>query len=491
MAVQRKDGEMHPGIPWGPFTFRIPFYHTRVEWPEFWQGIFVAGATGLGLVPLLVGFFGLSFEQAIAVVFIQTVLLSSAPIVFGEPYAPGWVTPALPLILATILPFVAMHGPEAGFQFMTAMSINFALLVIVLGVTGLGGRLIAWLPSALKGGIVMGAAIAALYRVFIVEDGLFYQAPFAMATAIGLCLILTFSLPLMTLKRNRKWLAYIAGLGLLPGFFIAGVVGPIMGEWAWQAGGMTIGWAGAEGFTEERLFAVQWGILLPPFIETFHAVSPFAIGWPSLQMFIDGIPLALMTYVILFGDLITGTEILKAARKARPDEKLSIDLNRTHVSIGIRNALMALFAPFFPTQGTLWTGVQVIIVQKWVQGRDKMDSLFSGITSYYVFGIPLLYMALPLLTLLEPLMAVALALTLVLTAFACAYVAMGMQRTNIERGTVVLIGFCIAIFDSPWVGMAIAIVATLALIGIKDPLPPEPEAEEDRPAIGSQVRKGR
>jgi hypothetical protein len=55
---------------------------------------------------------------------------------------------------------------------------------------------------------------------------------------------------------------------------------------------------------------------------------------------------------------------------------------------------------------------------------------------------------------------------------------MGMQCTKIERGTVVFIGFCIAIFDSPRVGMVIAIVATLALIGTRDPLPPEPEAEE-------------
>ena len=477
MAVQRKDGEVHPGIPWGPFTFRIPFYHTRIEWPEFWQGIFVAGATGLGLVYILTDNFGLSFEQAIAVVFIQSMLLSSAPIVFGEPYAPGWVTPALPLVLATIFPFLATNGPEAGFQFMTAMSLMFAVLVIVLGLTRLGGKIIAWMPSALKGGIVMGASIAALHNVYNTDTGHFYTAPYAMATAIGLCLILTFSLPLMALKQDRKWLALIASLGLLPGFAIAGLVGPIMGEWAWQTEifGRTIllGWSDIEGTTH----TIRWGISVPPFVETFQAISPFSIGWPSFDMFWNAVPLALMTYVILFGDLITGTEILKAAKKARPDEKISIDLNRTHVSIGIRNVLMAIFAPFFPTQGTLWTGVQVIIVQKWAQGRDKMDSLYSGISSYYVFGIPLLYMVLPLLDLLRPLMSVALALTLVLTGFACAYVAMGMQRTTIERGTVVLIGFCLAIF-SPWVGMAIAVVATVALVGFKDPLPPE-VVEED------------
>ncbi len=81
-----------PGRRWGPFTFRVPLYHTRVEWPELLQGIFVAAATGLGLVPLLVRDFGLTFDEAVACIFIQSILISSAPIVFGEPYAPGWVT---------------------------------------------------------------------------------------------------------------------------------------------------------------------------------------------------------------------------------------------------------------------------------------------------------------------------------------------------------------------------------------------------------------
>ena len=45
------EGVEHPGIKWGPFTARIPFIHTGVAWPELAQGIFVAGATGLGLGP--------------------------------------------------------------------------------------------------------------------------------------------------------------------------------------------------------------------------------------------------------------------------------------------------------------------------------------------------------------------------------------------------------------------------------------------------------
>jgi hypothetical protein len=126
---------------------------------------------------------------------------------------------------------------------------------------------------------------------------------------------------------------------------------------------------------------------------------------------------------------------------------------------------MALFAPFFPSQGCLWTGVHVIIVQRWREGRKEMDSLFGGIFSYYVFGIPLLYLVQPIVTGLKPLMGIALSLTLVLTGFACSYVAMAIPRLPIERGVVILTGVSLAIFD-PWVGMTIGIVATLTLVGV-------------------------
>jgi len=451
----RLEGSEQPGLKWGPFTTRIPFYHTRVEWPELWQGLIVAGATGLGLVPILVRDFGMSFEVAIAMIFIHSVLLSSAPILFGEPFAPGWVTPALPLVLLYLLGDASPYQTSLErIQAMTALSIDFALIVFILGVTGLGAKFIEWLPPALKGGIIMGAAIAALKRVFLDDYDRFLGAqPISSTVAIGLCLILTFSIPIQFYKTRWMWLRRLAGLGLLPGFLIAAAIGPFVVN------------PFVEGAGPEVVYAIEWGILIPPFGELFHQVSPFSIGWPPLSMFIAGIPLALMGYTILFGDLVTGIEVLRAATPDRPDEKISIDVSRSHLSLAIRNFLMALFAPFFPSQGCLWTGVHVIIVQRWREGRKEMDSLFGGIFSYYVFGIPLLYLVQPIVTGLKPLMGIALSLTLVLTGFACSYVAMAIPRLPIERGVVILTGVSLAIFD-PWVGMTIGIVATLTLVGV-------------------------
>lgn len=438
------------GLQWGPFTTRIPFVHSGVTWPELLQGVFVAGATGLALVPVLEFHFNLTFQEAVAFVIVQSLLICSAPIIFGEPYAPGWITPALPLALMVLSSSDADGNrvyatPTERFQFMTAVSLDFTGLLILLGVTGLGRRLIQSLPAALKGGIIMGAAIAALKRVFL-DDANEYllRQPVSTTVAVALCMLLTFSAPLEKYKKQYRWLSIVAGLGLLPGFIAAAIVGPLF---------------------QELSYDVEWGILIPPFADLFDKVSPLTIGWPTPTMFVDAIPLALMGYVILFGDLITGTEILRLAAPARPDERIDVNFNRSHFSLAIRNAVMALCAPFFPAQGALWTGVHVIIVQRWSQGRATMDSLYSGISSYYVFGIPVLYLLLPLLTALKPMMGIALSLTLVLTAFACAYVAMEIPRTNVERGVVILMAMTLAFFANPWVGIIVGIVATFTLVG--------------------------
>jgi hypothetical protein len=449
MFRKREAGSVHPGIQWGPFTARIPFIHTRVEWPDLLQGIFVAGATGLATVPILTNFMGLTFEEAVACMFIQSLLLCSAPIFFGEPYAPGMITPALPLMLLAIgSPDMT---PEQRIHFMTAAAMNLSVILFVLGITGLGSRFIAWIPDALKGGIILGAAIAALKRVFLddAEKYLFVQ-PITTTAALVVCMLLIFSEPLQHYKKKHRWIALVASLGLLPGFLVAALIGPLTGFFR-------------EG-PAEIVYEIEWGILYLPFGDMFAKMSPFSIGFPEPAVFLQALPLALMSYVILFGDIITGTEIIHAAQKARPDEKIDINTNRSHISIAIRNAIQSLTAPFFPYQGALWTGVQVVIVQRWADGRKSMDSIFSGIHSYYVFGVPVLWFFLPMVTALKPLMGVALSLTLVLTGFACAFVAMAIPKTTIERGVVLFTAVALAIFN-PWVGMLIGIAATVLLVG--------------------------
>jgi len=486
MAVEHEYGEMHQGWKWGPFVFRVPFYHVRVEWQELLQGIFVAGATGLALVPLLTAYFGLTFQESVAMAFLWSILLSSQPILFGEPFAPGWITPALPLVLNFVLPAGGpiFDTPAEGFQLMTAMTINFSIIVLIMGATGLGPKLVERIPSALKGGIIMGAGIAALYRVFISDENLFQAQPVTTTVSVAVCVLLIFSIPIAKYKAKRKWLAVLASTGLLPGFLAAAFIGPFTHHlsapvnWLVQQGVLSESWSGY--FVKEMTYNVNLDnpILLFPFGSLIEKVSPFSIGWPDFEMFFLTFPLGLIGYVILFGDLITGVEVLKTGMHHRPDEKIDINLRRAHYSVTIRNVAMALLCPFFPTQGCLWTGVQVIVVQRWVEGKKAMQSFFSGTASYYVFGIPVLYMVEPLLRALEPLFGIALSLTLVLTGFACSYVSMSLQKTNAERGAVVLMGAVLAFFANPWIGMTVAVITTLALVGFSDPT-----VEEEPPSV--------
>lgn len=431
-----------PGWRWGPFIFRLPFLHTRLCWPEALQGLFVAGATGMALVPLMTMFFGLSFEEAVAISMLHMMLLTSALVVFGEPYAPGWITPVLPLVLALVLG--AYEDPVSRLKMMTAISLNFAFLLFFLGVSGLGRKFVLWLPETLKAGIVLGGAIAALKRVFIDDaDRFLLQQPVATSLACAVCLIFAFSLPMQRLKKRIRFFAVLGSLGLLPGFIIAAIVGSAVGE---------------------INFDIQWGVLVPPLGDAWAKVSPFAIGWPSVDMFLQSAPLALIAYVILFGDIVTADAILKEGQQTRTDERLDINPTRTHLSLAIRNALMAVVAPFFPTQGALWSGPYVVIVQRWKQGPEVMGSLHSGLISYYLMGIPVMFMLLPLLTGLKPLLGIALSLTLVLTGFACAYIAMSIPRSNTARGAVLMIGAGLAFFE-PWVGLLLGVLVTVLLVG--------------------------
>lgn len=466
MSMTREHGKAQPGIKWGPFTARIPFVHTGFAGPEFWQGILVAAATGLALVPLLTSAaFGLTFEEAIIWSMISSFLISSGPILFGEPFAAGWITPALPLVLNLVMP-ESIPGVAEGdvatsedrFRLMTALSLDLAIILLVLGVTGLGKKVVDGMPMALKGALIMGAAIAALKRVFVDDAAANLNVmPVSMTLAMGICILLSFSIPVMRMKGNMPWLAKIASLGLLPGFLIAGIVGIIIGE---------LSYTGADGAS-----IIQTGIMNPigPFTSMFEKVSPFSIGFPTLSLMFhpDVIGLALVTYVILFGDIITGIEILKGGIPNRSDEHIEFSSTRTHMSTGIRNVIMALVAPFFPTQGSLWTGVHVIIVKRWSEGREQMDSLFTGISSYYFFGVPILFLVFPITTGLRPMMPIALALTLVLTGFACAYVAMNIPKNEAERGAV-LLGACGLAFFSPFIGLAVAVASVVFILGWKD-----------------------
>ena len=432
------------GLKWGPFTLRIPFIHLRFRAGEFFQGMVISGATAFAAVPIAMGL-GLTFEEGVALSFIAGTLIGAGPIFFGEPMAPGWVTPAVPIVIAAFAAkgqFNGVYDP-AVFQFMAAMCIEFTLLLFIMGITGWGKKLIEIIPNGLKAGIILGAALAAFYQVFVTDlDKLMIQ-PISMGLAISLCVITTFSEPFKRLALNNKFFKVVGSLGLLPGFVLAALVAFLLNE---------------------VTFNIEWGFRFPDVVSLFNRTSPLAIGFPSIDMYLEAIPLVVIGYTLLFGDLITGTEVLNDAQTQRPDEPLDVDLDRSHLSVAMRNFLGLLVNPFFPTQGALWTGVHVVVAERWKKGPKEMPSIFDGLGSYYLMGIPFLYVTLPFITLMKPLMQMALTLTLILTGFACAYVAMAIPKKNSEMASALLIAVFITFF-SAWVGLLMGILLSIFVVG--------------------------
>ena len=92
---------------------------------------------------------GLDFPEAVACCFIASFLITAGPIIFGEPLAPGWVTPALPLVITFLISkgfYDGIYRVEA-FHYMIAMCIEFTIIILVLGLSGLGKLILCFVPK--------------------------------------------------------------------------------------------------------------------------------------------------------------------------------------------------------------------------------------------------------------------------------------------------------------------------------------------------------
>lgn len=224
-------------------------------------------------------------------------------------------------------------------------------------------------------------------------------------------------------------------MALLIGFLVAAVVGPLFGEIS---------------------FDIKTGLHVPQIGNFIAAVSPFSIGWPDLDMFLKAGPLAIMIYIFVFGDLVLGGTLMEQAAKERSDEKVEIDNTKSHIVLFIRNIGHLLMAgPFIPLHGPIWTGVHVFLVERYREGRQNLDSIFTGITNWYWLAFILIFLV-PVVTFMQPLLPVALSITLILTGFSCAYIAMTMVKTPASQGYAFFVGMVIAKYGPAW-GLGVGI----------------------------------
>ncbi len=441
MVMKREEGGIQPGIRWGKFTTRIPGIHVDFSLPEMIQGGLLTTATGGVVAALTMKYFQVPFEVAWAVVLIQLFWLWVVPtVICGEPYAPGWLTPALPLVMGFLGTF------EAGLpaiHAMMAVTICVSAIFLFFAVTGLSNRFFKWVPVELRAAIIFGGSIAA----FNAEFGRLATMPITLPIVWAVVFLLMFSLWFTKAKQTNKVLNLLGSMALLVGFLVAAVVGPLSGELS---------------------FDIQMGWHIPQITAYIKSVSPFFVGWPGLEVYAKAFPLSLMIYIFIFGDLILGSTLLEQAGEVRKDEKIEVDNTRSHIILFIRNMGHLLMAgPFIPLHGPIWTGVHVFLTERYKSGRKNMDSIFSGTFNWYWPAFILIFMV-PVVTFMKPLLAVALSITLILTGFACAYVAISMVKTPAAQGYAFFVGMVIAKFGPAW-GLGVGIGLYILLLAQKIP----------------------
>lgn len=422
----RPYGKETPYIPAGPFKIRLPFVHYRFEWPDYVQGLLMC-AVDLGAITLLTDHLGMPFDVALAVVVLNGLLYLTHHLL-GDPVIPGWITPAVPLLVLFVEQFP--EGPDRVYA-LIAFQLTLGILSILLGVTGLASKVVSLVPNAIKSGIILGAGIGAVVSIFEV-GGKFDLFPYTITICIGFAFYLLFSKGFGKLKtRNRVW-TFIGNLGILPAILLAVFVAPIFGEAKWPN--------------------IQWGLSSPDFATLWSDYTVFGLGIPTMSFFLSAIPAVFATYLVVFGDVLKTKALLSESDEARKDEIVDYNPNRAHLIFGGRNMIMSIIGPDITMCGPMWAAMQVVVVERFKSGKKAMNSFFGGAGSFR-WGTNTGLFLLPIVSLVEPILSVALALTLLVQGYVSVRVGVMQARSQRDLG---IAGIVAAILVIKGAGMAFA-----------------------------------
>ncbi|RZU62577.1 hypothetical protein [Zhihengliuella halotolerans] len=420
----------------GPFAIRLPFVHYRFEWQDYTQGLLMC-AVDLAAIPLLQELLGMPFEAALAIVALNG-LLYLLHHLLGDPVVPGWITPAIPLIMLYIMAFPEDQRVHA----LIAFQLLFGLFSVVLGITGLAQRIVLFIPHALRAGIVVGAGIAAVQSVFA-AGGRFESFPWTISIAVGLAFLLLYSKQFQRLQTRSRAAAFIGNLGILPCILVAVVVAPLAGEAAWPS--------------------IETGFSSPDFVTMFTEYTVFGVGLPPLMMFVTAVPTVLAAYVVVFGDVLQAKAVLKEASDVRPDEAVVYNPDRAHLIFGARNALMSIIGPDTTMCGPLWAAMHVTTTERYKKGPQAMPSIFGG-AGWFRWGTNTGLWLLPVISFVEPILGVALALTLLIQGFVSIKVGILEARSRTDLGIAGVTAAVLATNGASW-GFVAGILLCLLVYG--------------------------
>jgi len=442
-TARRKDGEEQPYIPLGIFKLRLPFVHWGVEISEVLQAM-VMFVSGMGAIAALQDVFGMSFEVALTIVCFHELTYCLHQIL-GDPVIPGWISPALPLMVTFITSFSSMGDR---IHALIATQLMVGVLFFILGITGVAQKLLNIVPKPLQAGIILGAGISAIIGkyCFSPTGTGFNSYPFSITVGGLFALYMLYSSGFHEKVADNpgSFFAKVANYGIMPGVGVGIIVGWIVGE--------------------IPLPQFQPGLFFIPHVSTvFKTYSIFGAGIPPLEIWLKVLPMAVVAYIIAFGDMIIGRTVVQEANTFRPDEKIDCDANRLNLLCAIRNFLEGCFAPTITLAGPLWAAMAISVSERYKLGRKAMDSIFGGAGSFNIMKF-LSCLILPLVCIFKPALPVALSLTLMIQGFACTYIAMRMAKSDSDLGIAGITGGALAV-GGPAMGLAVGLALCFVIQG--------------------------
>ncbi len=441
LMKDRPYGEEQPY--WGgPLKLRLPFIHYPIEWADFIQGAILA-VVPMGIIAAMTKYLGIPFEIAITMVIINN-FFYLIHTTFGDPTVAGWITAGIPLYIGWLSNYPL--GPER-LKALIGFQLVVGAIFLILGVTGLARRVVSIVPASIKSGILLGAGLASIIRVF--KPGSFFQQmPYTLTIATVFSFFMLFSKRALALRQKYGIFRWIAQYGIAPAFLVGYGVGVIL--------------------KEVKPPTMKYGLVHWDIAGMMTKVSALGVGWPTAKMMVDAIPLAIMAYILAFGDILILESLIEVCNRERPDEKIVFQANRTHIITAIRNIIEAIFLPFISLAGPQWTGGQALVVNRYINSTPEEEPTYWGGATSLFWGMSIALCLAVIVSFCKPALKVGFALTLMIQGWLCCYLAMEMLHDNVQRGISGVMGSIIAAKPGSALGLGAGIVMYVLIEYIKN-----------------------
>ncbi len=429
----------------GILKLRLPFLHYGIDVQSMAQGAVLA-CTHFGALVVMMATLGIPEHIAMFMVAVNgSYYLWHTS--FGDPGIAGWITAGIPLYIT----YLSAYAPGIErMQAMIAFQTLVAIVFVVLGVTGLAKWVIQHFPISLRSGILLAAGMASLLRIFDPKQPFFSQYPISFTIGLLFSFYILFSNQALKYRKKHNWFKWMAGWGIVPGYAIGYIVGIFANEIAFPTMAQL----------SEKFF------ISAPIGEMFRTITPWGIGWPGAEAWIAGFSMAIVAYVLAFGDMLVIQAMIKEVNDLQPDENVIYDPTRNHLITAWRNILEVCSMPYVVLAGPIWAGAAAVVVNRAMHSdRKELDSYWSSANSFNI-GALVLFCS-PIALILLPAKIIGFGITLALQGYLCVYIAYDMCTNNVQRGIAGTMAGCIMaanfthispIMSGPSLGLLLGIV---------------------------------